>query len=136
MPEIDKIDRKSAIELAKNMRRRVRNLSIDKKAASERLMRTGVGVGAAALIGHMMGGLEHEYELNAAAIDAGDAEDPRTIAGIDKDLAIGILTAGAGALGGTKRWAGFAESAGNGILSGYAYSKMFSKGKEAAAETA
>lgn len=138
MANIDTIDRKSAITLAKNMRRRVQNLTVDKKKMAERIGGVVVGVVAAGAMGSYMGGLELEAQENAAAIDAGEMDDPRLLGGVmDKDLAVGVslLLAAAANVGGEKIsiWT---ERAANGVLSGYAYSKMFSSAMEIEEEAA
>lgn len=144
MAQVDSLDRKSAIDLAKRMRSKARNVALDR----ERLVRrvgavVAAGVGAY-VVGHYMGGLQHEYEMNAVAIDNGTMEDPRKIAGIDIDLLAGLVLTGVG-LGmqgafGKRKSVGMAadivEGAGTGVLAGYAYSMGASAGKEAAAETA
>lgn len=144
--EIDKLDRTSAIELAKRLRNKYRNVSLDKSRLATRIGATIAGVGGAYVMGHYMGGLQHEYELNASAIDAGTMEDPRKMAGVDIDLLVGLgLTlaglAMQGLLGGkSRKGAGMAadlvEAGGNGILAGYAFSAGATAGKESALEAA
>jgi hypothetical protein len=144
--EIDKLDRQSAIELAKRLRARYRNVSLDKTRLAQRIGASVAAVGGAYVMGHYMGGLQHEYDMNAAAIDAGTMEDPRKVAGIDIDLLVGLgmTLAGLGMqglLGGkSRKGAGMAadlvEAAGNGILAGYAFSAGATAGKESASEAA
>lgn len=139
MAEIDKLGRNEAVELAKKMRNKVRNLSIQKEKFATQLTSVAVGAGAAYAVGYWMGGAEDEYRANQAAIDAGQMEDPRKLAGIDKDLLLGGALALAGAFGQSasdKKIAGIGggmiQSAGAGILAGYAYSRGVTAGVEAA----
>ena len=149
MAEIDKLDRHSAIELAKRMRNKARNVSLDKERLTRRVGAVVAGVGGAYVVGHYMGGLQHEYDMNAAAIEAGTMDDPRKIGNaIDIDLLAGLVLTTIGlsmqgllpVMGGKKGKAGgvaadIVEGAGAGILAGYAYSMGSSAGREAA-ETA
>ena len=142
--EIDKLDRVSAIDLAKRLRNKYRNVSLDKGRLMTRVGATVASVGSAYVIGHYMGGLQHEYEMNASAIDAGTMEDPRKIIGMDIDLAVGFaLTALGlgmqGLLGGkARKKAGMAadivEASGSGILAFYFGSLGATAGKESALE--
>lgn len=140
MAEIDKLDRRNAIELAKRMRNKMRNLDLDQKRLTERLIAVGIGATAAYAMGFYMGGLEFEYQQNAAAIDAGDAEDPRKLAGVDIDLLAGLGLTAAGLFGGGflkkgKMLSAAVESAGTHILAGYAYSLGMDSGMESATES-
>lgn len=139
MADIDKLGRGEAIELARKMRNKVRNIAVDKDKLTKRITTTAVAAGAAYGVAYWMGQAEADYLANKGAIDAGSAEDPRKIAGIDKDLLIGVGLTAVGLLGGAAKGAGkvgtagdVIESAGVGILSGYAYSKGLTHGLEAA----
>lgn len=141
MAEIDHLDRIDAINLAKKMRNKVRNLEIDRTAASKGVMRTVASTGSAYVLGRFMGGLEVEYRQNQAAIDAGQADDPRKIAGMDLDGVIGGVTVALGLIGVAKGKGKLSQpaelvlAAGDGMLSGYAYQLGMKQGMEAA-ETA
>jgi hypothetical protein len=143
MAEIDHLDRNDAILLAKRMRNKVRNLEIDKKATMMGAARTATSGASAYVMGYIMGGLEAEYLKDQAAIDAEDgAEDPRKIAGIDKDGLVGAaLVAGglfgvAAAKGKGATAADFLLAAGDGVLSGYLHNMGMRAGLEAAAKDA
>lgn len=140
MADIDKLGRGEAIELARKMRNKVRNIAVDKDKLTKRITTTAVAAGAAYGVAYWMGQAEADYLANKGAIDAGSAEDPRKIAGMDKDLLIGLALTGVGLLGGSAKGGGkvgqgagdVAEAAGVGILSGYAYMKGLTHGVEAA----
>lgn len=141
MAEIDKLDRRNAIELAKRMRNKMRNLDMDRQRLTERLIAIGIGATAAYAMGWYMGGLEYEYQQNAAAIDAGTMEDPRKVAGVDLDLLVGLGLTAVGVFGGGflkkgKVLSAAVESAGTHILAGYAYSMGMDSGMESATEAA
>lgn len=141
MAEIDHLDRIDAINLAKKMRNKVRNLEVDKKALGTGALRAVVASGSAYALGRYMGGLEADYRANQADIEAGNADDPRKLAGMDLDgvIAGGALILGlagvAKAKGKVAQGADILLSAGEGMLAGYAYSMGFRQGQEAA-ETA
>lgn len=135
MAEIDKLDRNSAIDLAKRMRNKARNIELNKTRMMTRLGTAAISAAAAGGMGYYMGGLEHEWEV-AGMPEEGD---PRKLGDmIDIDLAAGLAVTGVGiAMAGTKKSekAGeYVEAAGVGILAGWAYSRGSSAGKEAAAQ--
>lgn len=142
MADIDRLDRNSAIDLAKRMRSKNRNLALDRDRLTRRVGAVVAAAGSAYVMSYYMGGLQHEYEMNAAAVDSGAMEDPRKIAGIDIDLLAGLTVTAVGlgmqgAFGARKR-AGIAadmvEGSGTGILAAYAGVLGMSAGKEAAEE--
>lgn len=135
MPEIDKMDRNSAIDLAKRMRNKARNLELNKGRMMTRLGATGVAMGAAGGMGYYMGTLTYEWQQAGSPED----DDPRKLGGVlDLDLAAGLVVTGLGiVMAGSKKSekAGeYVEAAGTGILSGWAFSRAMSMGLEAAAE--
>ena len=135
MPEIDKMDRNSAIDLAKRMRNKARNLELNKSRMMTRVGASVVSGLAAGGVGYYMGTLEHEWEQAGSPED----DDPRKLGGmVDLDLAIGLGVTAVGILmAGSKKSekAGeYVEAAGTGVISGWAYSRGASMGKEAAAE--
>ena len=142
MADIDRLDRGSAIDLAKRMRSKNRNLALDRDRLTRRVGAVVAAAGAAYVMGYYMGGLQHEYQQNQTAIDAGTMEDPRKMAGIDIDLlaGLGLAVVGLGMQGafGARKRVGIAadlvEGAGTGILSGYANNLGMSAGLEAAEE--
>jgi hypothetical protein len=138
MAEIDHLDRIDAINLAKKMRNKVRNLEVDKKALGTGALGAIVASGASYGLGRYMGGLEVEYEQNQAAIDAGEMDDPRKLAGMDLDGVIGAAATGLGLLAVAKAKGKAAQGAeillraGEGMLAGYTYSLGYRQGREAA----
>lgn len=143
--QIDKLGRNEAISLAKKMRQRARNLSMDKQRMSQRAIAVGVGAVSAYGVGMWMGSKMHDFlELggpgNSSVQAAEDAlkadaslEDPRKIAGIDADLLLGLAATGLGVSGLAGRQASdLIEAAGAGVLAGYAYSKGAQAGLESA----
>jgi len=140
MAEIDYLDRTDAIALAKKMRNKMRNLEMDKRALGLGAARTAVSGGAAFLMGRHMGALEAEYRADQANIDAGTADDPRKLAGIDKDALVGGalvalgLAAVAGAKGKLSKGADYVLAAGDGVLSGYLYNLGMRQGIEDAVQ--
>lgn len=135
MPEIDKLDRNSAIDLAKRMRNKARNIELNKAKMMQRLGATAVGAAAAGAMGYYMGTLEHEWEQAGSPED----DDPRKLGGvIDLDLAVGLgVTAVGIAMSGSKKTESpgqYVEAAGSHIIAGWAYSRGATAGKEAAAE--
>lgn len=134
MAEIDKLDRNSAIDLAKRMRNKARNIELNKTRMMTRLGTTAVSAVGAGAMGYYMGTLEHEWE-QAGMPEEGD---PRKLGDvIDIDLAVGLgVTALGIAMSGTKKSekaGSYVEALGVGALAGWAYSRGTSAGKEAAA---
>lgn len=145
MSELDKLSRNDAITALKKMRNRARNAALDKQRFSRRAVATALQAGSAFAMGWFMGGREHEFRqaLAAAGLDPSNPpdtlpegfEDPRKIAGIDIDLAIGLgLTVGSltGMLG--SKMSDMLESVGTGVLAGYAYMRGSNEGAAAAAK--
>lgn len=138
MAEIDHLDRIDAINLAKKMRNKVRNLEVNKKELGVGALRAAIAGGSAYGLGRYMGGLEADYRANQAAIEAGTADDPRKLAGMDLDGVIGGGATLLGLLGVMKAKGKAAQAAemvlaaGEGMLSGYMYSMGFRQGQEAA----
>ncbi len=138
MAEIDHLDRSDAIQLAKKMRNKMRNLETNKKELLTSGTHTLVAGVAAFGMGRIMGGLEAEYRADQAAIDAGTAEDPRKIAGIDWDALAGGTLVALGLAGVATQKGPVAKladvflAAGDGVMSGYLYSLGVRQGLEAA----
>jgi N-acetylmuramic acid 6-phosphate (MurNAc-6-P) etherase len=133
MPAIDNMGRGELQKLALNARRRLRNAELDKARIGMRAGAVVIGAGAAGVMGYVMGGLEKEAE---GLTEAELAEnDPTKVVGIDIDLGVGLLlTIGGVVMAGkasTRKFGTFVESAGTGILSGYAYTYGHSMGMEA-----
>ncbi len=147
MPKINSLSQRQAVQLASKMRNQMRNATMERKT----LLSHAGRIGGAALgswgVGWWMGGLEHEYQMNQAAIDAGTADDPRQLFGfLDIELGIAgvallIGLAGQGVVGnkkgGTAKWLGSAasliEGVGIGAMSGYLYSVGQDSGQASAA---
>lgn len=141
--QIDRLDKASAIELAKRMRSRARNAALKTDELMKHVATAGGAVGGAYLLGHIMGGKEHEYTMNATAIDAGQAEDPRQVMGMDIELVVGLGAtvtglAMQGLIGKKGKAAGTLASAiegvGVGALASYAYTAGADMGRKAAEE--
>ncbi len=129
MAEIDRLDRGSAIELLKKMRSRSRNLKLDKDRVAKRLMASGISAGSAFGMGYLMGDLQKGWEEKGSPKD----EDPRVIAGIDMDLLVGLVFTLAGVSGvAGKQTSDLIESAGIGVLAGWAYKSGEDMGLEPA----
>lgn len=118
MADIEKLDKKDLVKLAKNMRNRARNFQLDKQRMGERLTRIAVGSGAAFGVGYLLGDREARGEDN-------------TLGGyLDLDLAIGFGLAVAGALGfAGKKGSDLLEGAGAGVLAGWSYTQGHEMGK-------
>jgi len=149
MPQINSLSQRDAVALASKMRNQIRNAKME----NARYLQYGTRIGGALVgsyfAGSYMGGLEQEYQANAAAIDAQEMPDPRQLAGIDMELVIGggallLGLVGQGILGDGKnavaKSLGLAasgiEGVGLGVLSGYMYSMGQTAGQEAALESA
>lgn len=137
MSEIDRLGRSDAIATLKKLRSRARNQKLDADRAKKALMSTGVRTAAAFGAGYYMGGLEHDWQQLVAekGEEEAAAEDPRKVAGIDIDLLGGLaltFLGGSGTMG--KAASDIIQPAGEGILSGWAFSTGASMGQEAAAE--
>lgn len=138
MAEIDHLDRSDAIALAKKMRNKVRNLEVDKKSLGLGAVRTAISAGSAYAMGRYMGGLEAEYLAIQSEVEAGTADDPRKMAGIDKDglIGAGLVVAGLSAIAASKgkdkmqKAADYFLAAGDGVLSGYLYNMGMRQGIE------
>lgn len=142
--QIDRLDRQSAIELAKRMRSRARNASMKSEELMKHAAQAGGAVGGAYLLGHLMGGKEVEYEKISVDVEAGNAEDPRQIMGADIELVIGVVGVGAGLamqglIGKKSKGAGaaasFVEGIGLGALSAYAFTSGADSGRKSAQES-
>jgi hypothetical protein len=135
MSEIEKLDKQKLVQLAKGMRNRARNMALDKQRMASRVTNVAVGAGASFVVGYFMGGKEAEYLTVAAEVEAGTAEDPRKVMGIDIDLLLGLGVSGLGVTGlAGKKASDLCEAAGTGILAGYAYARGSQAGLESAQE--
>lgn len=141
--KIDTLSRTHAIELAKRMRARARNASLKSDELMKHAVQAGGAVGGAYVLGQVMGGKEHEYRMNQAAVDDGSMEDPRQIMGVDIELAVGIAATGLGlamqGLVGKKSKAGgmlgiAVEGGGMGALASYAFTAGADSGRKRAEE--
>lgn len=111
----DKLER-----VALQARRQLRNQSLDVKRMKQRglaLLAGGIG---AAIVGFVMGSRMREKDLNVANIEAGLADDPTKVFGVDLDLVVGggITLVGIVAQGSasTRDIGEYVESAGHGAL--------------------
>lgn len=138
MPQIDKLGRTQAIELAKRMRNKARNADLDAQKLTTRVIGAASSAGAAYLLGGTMHDREMEAIANAQKIKDGEMDDPTQLLGMDYELAVGLgLTAAGLAMQGFfggKKATGMAstivEGAGTGCLS----AAMYEAGRRAAAE--
>ncbi len=133
--KLQQLSKSDAIELATRMRNKARNVKLSAAETSKKLVRTSLGAGAAFATGYWMGGLRHEKSgMTDAQIES--EGDPTKWAGVDKDLAVGIVVTGLGVMNvGGKKVAPALEWLGGGVLAGWAYSRGDQSGYEAAKET-
>ena len=138
MPQIDKLGRTQAIELAKRMRNKARNADLDAKKLTTRMVGVGSAAGAAYLLGGMMHDREMEAIANAQKIKDGEMDDPTQLLGVDYELAIGIglTTAGLAMQGffGGKKATGMLSTVVEGAGAGCLSAAMYEAGRRAAAE--
>lgn len=134
--KLQTLSKGEAIELATRMRNKARNIRVSAAETTRKVVHGAVSTVAAFAVGYWMGGLRYEKKkMSAADIEANG--DPTKLAGMDKDLVVGVVVSGLGIAGvGGKKVAPVLESAGFGTLAGWAYSRGDESGYDASSEAA
>lgn len=134
--KLQSLSKGEAIELATRMRNKARNIRISAAETTRKVVHGAVSTVAAFAVGYWMGGLRYEKsKMSEAELEANG--DPTKMAGMDKDLVVGVVISGLGIAGvGGKKVAPVLESAGFGTLAGWAYSRGDENGFDASSEAA
>lgn len=134
--KLQQLSKGDAIELATRMRNKARNVRLGAMETTRKVVHGAVSTVAAFAVGYWMGGLRYEKsKLTEAEIEADG--DPTKVAGMDKDLVVGVVVAGLGIANvGGRKVAPVLESAGFGTLAGWAYSRGDAQGFDASKEAA